>query len=220
MPYITYAKASALEMSQAGDVAPSLVADPSDSWLSDSDLAEAGVKFQWLKGTLVGSLAGYRQNRTQLTGITGTPTGTRAKGVEAGSPLAGQRELQLHLHGQQPAHHGQGPGHLVPVHPGLHRRRAGLASLRRHLCGLELRSLPGRAGDYDYTLIPKSVVSLYGAYTSDDHDWGKVGGTLGVTHVTKTAGTVQERGDLSGLRRGQRLGLLRVRAVHGDGQHR
>jgi iron complex outermembrane receptor protein len=33
-------------------------------------------------GTLVGSLAGYRQNRTQLTGITGTPTGTRAKGVE------------------------------------------------------------------------------------------------------------------------------------------
>jgi iron complex outermembrane receptor protein len=35
------------------------------------------------------------------------------------------------------------------------------------------------------------VVSLYGAYTSDDHDWGKVGGALGVTHVTKTAGTVQ-----------------------------
>ncbi|MGO4612091.1 hypothetical protein AB4142_37725, partial [Variovorax sp. 2RAF20] len=64
MPYVSYAKASALEMSQAGDIAPGLVADAGDAWLSDGDLAEAGIKFQWLKGTLVGSLAGYRQNRT------------------------------------------------------------------------------------------------------------------------------------------------------------
>jgi iron complex outermembrane recepter protein len=34
------------------------------------------------------------------------------------------------------------------------------------------------------------VVSLYGAYASDAHDWGKLYGTLGVTHVTKTSGTV------------------------------
>ena len=43
-PYLTYAETDALEMSQAGDIAPSLL--QSDAWLSDSDLAEAGVKFQ------------------------------------------------------------------------------------------------------------------------------------------------------------------------------
>ncbi len=42
MPYVTYAEASALELNQSGGVAPSLVVG--DSWLSDSLLAEAGVK--------------------------------------------------------------------------------------------------------------------------------------------------------------------------------
>ncbi len=36
------------------------------------------------------------------------------------------------------------------------------------------------------------MVSLYGAYTSDQYDWGSAGATLGVTHVTKTSGTVQD----------------------------
>lgn len=36
MPYFTYAETSALEMSQAGDIAPSLIRD--DAWLSDSKL--------------------------------------------------------------------------------------------------------------------------------------------------------------------------------------
>jgi iron complex outermembrane receptor protein len=40
------------------------------------------VKFQLLRGTLVGSLAAYRQNRTQLSGLTPVVQGTRAKGVE------------------------------------------------------------------------------------------------------------------------------------------
>lgn len=191
MPYITYAKASALEMSQAGDIAPGLVADPSDAWLSNSDLAEAGFKFQWLRGTLVGSLAGYRQNRTQLTGITGTPTGTRAKGVELEVRWLASENFSFTFSGNTQHTTVKGPDNSFQYIPAYTAGVPGAQAYGGTYVVWAFSSLPGRAGDYDYTLIPKSVVSLYGAYTSDDHDWGKVGGTLGVTHVTKTAGTVQ-----------------------------
>jgi iron complex outermembrane receptor protein len=191
MPYITYAKASALEMSQAGDIAPGLVADPSDSWLSDSDLAEAGFKFQWLQGTLVGSVAGYRQNRTQLTGITGTPTGTRAKGVEMEVRWLASENFSFTFSGNTQHTTVKGPDNSFQYIPAYTAGVPGPQAFGGTYVVWAFSSLPGRSGDYDYTLIPKSVVSLYGAYTSDDHDWGKVGGTLGVTHVTKTAGTVQ-----------------------------
>ncbi|KSB90254.1 TonB-dependent receptor [Caulobacter vibrioides] len=188
MPYITYAKASALEMSQAGDIAPGLVADAGDAWLSDGDLAEAGVKFQWLQGTLVGSLAGYRQNRTQLTGITQTPTGTRAKGVELEVRWLASEHFSFTFSGNTQHTTVKGPDtsfQYVPVHT------VGVSGANGFGGSYVVWSFATiRPGDYDYTLIPKSVVSLYGAYTSDAYDWGKVSATLGVTHVTKTSGTV------------------------------
>ncbi|WP_454759789.1 TonB-dependent siderophore receptor [Caulobacter segnis] len=191
MPYITYAKASALEMSQAGDIAPGLVADASDAWLSNSDLAEAGLKFQWLKGTLVGSIAGYRQNRTQLTGITGTPTGTRAKGVELEVRWLASENFSFTFSGNTQHTTVKGPDNSFQYIPAYTASVPGQQAYGGTYVVWAFSSLPGRAGDYDYTLIPKSVVSLYGAYTSDEHEWGKAGGTFGVTHVTKTAGTVQ-----------------------------
>ncbi|WP_454715833.1 TonB-dependent siderophore receptor [Caulobacter segnis] len=191
MPYITYAKASALEMSQAGDIAPGLVADASDAWLSNSDLAEAGLKFQWLKGTLVGSIAGYRQNRTQLTGITGTPTGTRAKGVELEVRWLASENFSFTFSGNTQHTTVKGPDNSFQYIPAYTAGVPGQQAYGGTYVVWAFSSLPGRAGDYDYTLIPKSVVSLYGAYTSDEHEWGKAGGTFGVTHVTKTAGTVQ-----------------------------
>ncbi|MDB5454751.1 MAG: TonB-dependent receptor [Caulobacter sp.] len=191
MPYITYAKASALEMSQAGDIAPGLVADSSDAWLSDSDLAEAGFKFQWLKGTLVGSVAGYRQNRTQLTGINATPTGTRAKGVEMEVRWLASENFSFTFSGNTQHTTVKGPDASFQYIPAYTAGVPGAQAFGGTYVVWAFNSLPGRAGDYDYTLIPKSVVSLYGAYTSDAYQWGKVGGTLGVTHVTKTAGTVQ-----------------------------
>lgn len=41
-------------------------------------------------------------------------------------------------------------------------------------------------GDYIDTLIPRRVMSLYGTWTSDRHDWGRAGATLGVTSVSQT----------------------------------
>lgn len=188
MPYVSYAKASALEMSQAGDVNPGLVADAGDAWLSDSDLAEAGVKFQWLKGALIGSLAGYRQNRTQLMGINGDPAGTRSKGVELEVRWLASQHFSFTFSGNTQHTTVKGPDtsfQYIPIHT------AGVSGAQGYGGSYVVWSFASiRPGDYDYTLIPKSVVSLYGAYASDQYDWGKLYGTLGVTHVTKTSGTV------------------------------
>jgi iron complex outermembrane receptor protein len=190
MPYISYAKASALEVSQAGDIAPGLVAD--GSWLSDSDLAEAGVKFQLLRGTLVGSLAAYRQNRTQLSGLTPVVQGTRAKGVELEVRWLASEHLSFTATGNTQHTTVKGPDQSFQYIPAYTAGVPGAQGYGGSYVVWTFNTLPGRAGDYDYTLIPKSVVSLYGAYTSDTHDWGSAGATLGVTHVTKTSGTVQD----------------------------
>jgi iron complex outermembrane receptor protein len=47
-------------------------------------------------------------------------------------------------------------------------------------------SIRGTA-DYDYRLIPHSVASLYGTYTTDEKSWGKAGFTVGATHVSSTS---------------------------------
>lgn len=188
MPYLSYAKAAALEMSQAGDVVPGLVADPSDGWLSDSDLAEAGVKFQLLKGALIGSVAGYRQNRTQLTGINATPVGTRAKGVELELRWLASERLSFTFAGNTQRTTIKGPDtsfQYIPAHT------AGVPGVQGWGGSYVVWSFADvRPGDYDYSLIPKSVVSLYGAYNSRQHSWGRIFATLGVTSVTKTSGVV------------------------------
>jgi len=190
MPYASYAKASALKMSQAGDIAPSLVAN--GSWLSGSDLAEAGVKVQWLDGTLVGSLAAYRQNRTQLTN-TSPPTvqGTRAKGVELEVRWLASEQLSFTLTGNAQRTTIKGPDTSFQYIPAYTAGVAGANAYGGSYVVWSFAGLPGRGGDYAYTLVPKSVVSLYGAYTAKPRDWGQAGATLGVTHVSETSGTVQ-----------------------------
>lgn len=190
MPYASYAKASALEMSQAGDIAPSLVSD--GSWLSNSDLAEAGVKFQLLDGTLVGSLAAYRQNRTQLTNSSPpTVQGTRARGVELEVRWLASEQLSFTFAGNSQRTTIKGPDRSFQYIPAYTAGVPGPNAYGGSYVVWSFASLPGRGGDYAYTLVPKSVVSLYGAYTSKGYDWGQAGATLGVSHVSQTAGTVQ-----------------------------
>jgi iron complex outermembrane receptor protein len=55
----------------------------------------------------------------------------------------------------------------------------------------DFSTLPGRSGNYAYSVIPHSVDSLYATYTSDPHAWGKAGATFGVTYVSKTQVLVQ-----------------------------
>ncbi|WP_369815078.1 TonB-dependent siderophore receptor [Caulobacter sp. Root342] len=192
MPYVSYAKAAALEMSQAGDVAPNLVAD--GSWLSSSDLTEAGVKFQLLRGTLIGSLAAYRQNRTQIAGAISPPTvqGTRAKGVELEVRWLASERLSFTFAGNSQRTTVKGPDTSFQYIPAYTAGVPGAQAYGGSYVVWSFAGLPGRSGDYAYTLIPKSVVSLYGTYTSKGYDWGQAGATVGVSHVSHTAGTVQD----------------------------
>ena len=54
-----------------------------------------------------------------------------------------------------------------------------------------ISSFPGRGGNYNDAIIPRSVNSLYASYTSDPHDWGRFGATFGGTHVSKTSMLVE-----------------------------
>jgi iron complex outermembrane receptor protein len=191
MPYVSYAKAAALEMSQAGDLAPNLVAD--GSWLSSSDLTEVGVKFQLLRGTLVGSVAAYKQNRTQIAGAISPPTvqGTRAKGVEVEVRWLASERLSFTFAGNSQRTTVKGPDTSFQYIPAYTAGVPGAQGYGGSYVVWSFAGLPGRSGDYAYTLIPKSVVSLYGTYTSKGYDWGQAGATVGVSHVSRTAGTVQ-----------------------------
>ena len=61
----------------------------------------------------------------------------------------------------------------------------------------DFSTLPGKAGNYEYTLIPHAVISPYVTYTSDaSENWGA---TFGGTYVSHTAQTVPEPDHLSGL---------------------
>jgi iron complex outermembrane receptor protein len=190
MPYIALAKTSALELSQAGDLATGVIAN--GSWLSDGDLSEAGVKFQLLHGTLVGSLAAYRQTRTQLTGGPApTVQGTRAKGAELELRYLATKQLSFTFSGSTQRTTIKGPDASFTYLPAYAVGAAPALAYGGAYVTYSFASLPGRGGDYDYSLIPHGVVSLYGAYTTDELAFGRAGLTLGVTHASHTSGTLQ-----------------------------
>lgn len=190
MPYMALAKTSALEVSQAGDLGTGLVAN--GSWLSGGDLSEAGLKFQLLRGTLVGSLAAYRQTRTQLTGGPNpTVQGTRAKGAEVELRYLASKQLSFTFTGATQRTTIKGPDASFTYLPAYAVGVAPADAFGGAYVAYSFAGLPGRGGDYDYSLIPHGVVSLYGAYTTPELPFGRAGATLGVTHASKTSGTLQ-----------------------------
>jgi iron complex outermembrane receptor protein len=219
MPYISYAKASALEMSQAGDMAASLVAD--GSWLSNSDLAEAGVKFQLLRGTLVGSVAAYRQNRTQLTGASRRrPCRARAPRASSWRSAGWRENFSFTFTGNSQRTTVKGPDTSFQYIPAYTAGVPGAKAYGGSYVVWSFAGLPGRGGDYAYTLIPKSVVSLYGAYTSKGLRLGPGRGDAG-RHPCQPRRRARCRTRcLSGLFGGQRVGLSYAKGRTPPAQHR
>jgi iron complex outermembrane receptor protein len=185
-PYFTYAESAALEVGQAGDIAPALVV--AKTWLSDSDLREVGLKFQLLNGTLVGALDGYRQTRTQFNSLSNTVVGHRAKGVELELRWLANKNLSFTFNGNRQKSTVKGPDNsFVYVSP----QQVGVTGPNGYGGGFAVFAFStfakGKA-DYEYTLIPRYVVSLFGNYTTDEMSFGTLGGTLGVTAAGKTSG--------------------------------
>jgi iron complex outermembrane receptor protein len=193
MPYFTYAKAATLEVQQAGDLKPADIA--SGGWLSASDLTEGGVKFQLLDKTLVGAVDAYRQERTDLSGLSSASLRTRSTGVEYEFRYLATKNLSFTLSGDSQHTEVIGPDTSTVYIPASAVCGATLACELASWGGAYLEynfsSLPGRGGNYALTTIPNSVVSVYANYISDEHGWGKAGVTAGFSHVSQTSQTIE-----------------------------
>lgn len=189
MPYVTYARDAALEIEQAGGLKPNNIL--SDGWLSDSDLTEAGVKFQLLHKTIVGSIAGYDQHRTQLSGLASNVQRTQSTGIEYEIRYLATNNISFTLAGDAQHTEVLGPDTSTVYVPAYTAGVPGVDAYGGAYLVFDFASLPGRAGNYNYSLIPHSVVSLFGTYTTDPHEWGRAGATLGATYASKTSGTVE-----------------------------
>ncbi len=189
IPYVTNAKSSAIEIGQASQVATSLLA--SNAWLSSSFLNEAGVKFAFLDQHLVGSVAWYRQERTQLEqglGITNV-RGTRSEGGEAEIRYVMNDNLSATLAGSLQHTMVKGPDHSFAYIPARDAGVPPTGGFGGSYVAFDFSSLPGKGGDYEYALIPRAVISPYLTYTSDEQNWGA---TFGGTYVSHTAQTVPQ----------------------------
>ncbi len=185
MPYVTYAEDSAVETNQAGGVAPSLVA--SDAWLSGSRLAEAGVKARLWGDVLTGSLAAYRQARTQLS-LNNAVQGTRARGVELELRWLATRRLSFTFAGDVQRTTVKGPDNSFVIVPPA---TVGVPGVQGYGGAYALYTVSTLVpGDYTDTLIPRSVGSLFAVYTGPTEAWGQFGATLGATHASQTRGVV------------------------------
>ena len=146
IPYVTNAKSSAIEIGQASQVATSLLAN--DDWLSNSFLNEAGVKFAFLDQHLVGALAWYRQERTQLQqggGIT-TVMGTRSQGGEAEIRYVMNENISLTLAGSLQHTTRQGTRSQLRLYSGAGCRGRAGQRFWRQLCHLRFLHLAGQGG--------------------------------------------------------------------------
>ena len=193
MPYLTYARDGALEVQQAGDLKPQDI--QSGAWISQSDLAEAGLKFQLLNHTLVGSFDVYKQHRTEPAGLTDVSQRTESIGEELEVRWLATRNLSFTLSADTQHTEVLGPDMETAYIP------ASVVCGANTACDLSVwggaylvfnfKDLPGRAGNYALTTIPNTVASVYANYITDTYSWGKLGVTAGATYVSQTAQTIQ-----------------------------
>lgn len=191
-PYVSYAKTSALEFGQAGDLSPTNVA--AGNWLSDGDLTEAGIKLEAFDGIVTGSLAAYKQHRTVLDTVGGGIDETEGKGVELELRYLATKNLSFTFAGnvQQTKFLGSYDAfyYFTPATFGYNPADYYGAGL----VGYSFSNIAGITGNSYYSgeiedrRIPEMVASLYGTYTTDKYSWGHAGTTWGVRYVSETAG--------------------------------
>jgi iron complex outermembrane receptor protein len=181
MPYVTTARTASLELGQAGGVAPSLLAG--NNWLTASTLSEAGVKLRAFDDTLTGSLGVYRQTRTRLEQGNAV-VGTKGEGAELELRWLATRNLSFTFAGnlQRTTVLGPDTGFIV-----IPPSSVGVSGVNGYGGAYAVYSVAQlRPGNYDQTLIPHAVTSLYAVYTTDRVSWGRAGATLGATSVSRT----------------------------------
>jgi iron complex outermembrane receptor protein len=184
VPYWTNAKSDALEIGQASQVPTSLLA--AGDWLSHSFLDEAGVKFALLGNHLTGSLAWYRQDRTQLQqGAVISVMGTRSQGAELEVRSILSAHWSLTFAGSLQHTMVKGPDHSFAYLPARTAGVSPASAFGGAYVTFDFSTI--RPGDYEYSLIPHAVVSPYLTYSGDN--WGI---TFGGTYASHTEQTVPD----------------------------
>jgi len=190
VPYATYAKNAALEIGQASQVATSLFANK--SFISSSYLGETGVKFSFLDDHLVGSFDYYRQERTRLAqggGVT-TVVGTRSRGEELEVRYVADENWSFTFAGSMQQTLVKGPDASFVYLPARTLGVSPVNGFGGSYVSFNFSTFPGPATNYNFTLIPHTVISPYITYTADPFDWGTVGATAGFSYVSQTKQTV------------------------------
>ncbi|UAK25642.1 TonB-dependent siderophore receptor [Sphingomonas nostoxanthinifaciens] len=182
VPYVTHADTSALETNQAGDIQPGQIYNR--DWLSKSRLDEAGVKFDLLSGHLVGSVAIYKQRRTRNDPLSNTQVATHSKGLEGEVRYVLNRNISITASGNLQRTLVLGDTTTTYIPP----TAAGVSGVNGY--GVNYRAAysvfyPDLR--YTYTLIPKTIDSLFVSYTSNPMSWGTFGGTLGAVYTGNTS---------------------------------
>ena len=182
-PYATIARTQALELSQAGGVAPSLIVEGAE--LSQSYLEEAGLKLRLFGDRLTGAFSLYRQTRTQL-GERNAVVGIRGEGaeLELRALLTRHWSATVAANLQRTTVRGPDPSFIV-VPPSA----VGVAPQDGYGGSYAVFAVSTlRPGDYTDTLIPRYVASPYLTWTGDHHGWGQLGATAGFSAIGATAG--------------------------------
>jgi iron complex outermembrane receptor protein len=181
IPYYTHAVANGLELNQAGDIQPGQIF--SHNYRSSSLLDEIGLKFSFLDGRLVGSIAGYKQRRTRNDPQINVQIGTRSKGLEGEFRFVVNRNFSLTASANVQETWDSGNTNNTSVPPqyvGMNPADTYGANYRVSYVSMYPNA------QYEYTLIPDTTASLFGTFTSDEQDWGIVGATLGVVYTGPT----------------------------------
>ncbi len=187
MPYVTYGRSAALEVEQAGDIRPSKI---QGGFVSNSTLAEAGLKVQLLHHSLIGSFDVYRQTRTQLAGLTSVTQPTIGKGFEYEVRYLATRNVSFTLTGDVQHTEIIGPDHSVVYLPVSAVGVSGGNGYGGAFLTFDFSKWGGQTGNYNDSLVPHATGALFATYTSDRHGWGQWGATAGASYASKTSGTV------------------------------
>ena len=190
--YATYAQNNALETNDGGGVEVDRIAQK--NFIADSDLVEAGLKFD--RRDLAGSLAFYHQNR-QRTDPFGNIDEEASKGVEAEIKylLSDAFSVNGALTWQQtrisaPGPCGSGNGEFVVVPPSYlgfspADGYGGLFAALNASCLNELQD------GYRRRTAPEWLASGFVTYTGPETSLGSFGASLGAVYVGETGGKIE-----------------------------
>jgi iron complex outermembrane receptor protein len=196
-PYVSFAKSAAIEFGQAGEVSPDLIAN--GEWLSDGELLEVGVKLELFEGLITGSIAGYSQERTELSTVAGSSVNrTKSKGAEIELRILASENLNFSItSNKQKTEFLGGYSAYYVVNP----RDIGLDDVDNYGVSVAAMSFSDSLyaatgsdyylGDLEDKRIPDSVTSIYATYAAALGIFDRVGSTIGGRYVTETSGLTE-----------------------------